>query len=46
MLAINPHAGDNGLIGNEDELIIKPVINSFNGNTSTVYGPFSADTFF
>ena len=46
VLAINPHAGDNGLIGNEDELIIKPVINSFNGNTSTVYGPFSADTFF
>ena len=27
VLAINPHAGDNGLIGNEDELIIKPVIN-------------------
>ena len=46
VLAINPHAGDNGLIGNEDELIIKPVINSFTGNTSTVYGPFSADTFF
>ena len=46
VLAINPHAGDNGLIGNEDELIIKPVINSFKENTSSVYGPFSADTFF
>ena len=46
VLAINPHAGDNGLIGNEDELIIKPVINTFKGNTSSVYGPFSADTFF
>lgn len=46
MLAINPHVGDNGLIGNEDELIIRPVINSFKGNTSSVYGPYSADTFF
>ena len=46
VLAINPHAGDNGLIGNEDQSIITPAINSFKGTTSSINGPFSADTFF
>ena len=46
VLAVNPHAGDNGLIGNEDQLIITPAVNSFKGATSSVTGPFSADTFF
>ena len=46
VLAVNPHAGDNGLIGNEDQSIIKPVINSFSTAQSSVFGPFSADTFF
>jgi len=46
VLAVNPHAGDNGLIGNEDQSIIKPVINSFTTAQSSVSGPFSADTFF
>ena len=46
VLAINPHAGDNGLIGNEDQSIITPAINSFKGTASSINGPFSADTFF
>ena len=46
VLAVNPHAGDNGVIGNEDQSIITPAINSFKGTTSFINGPFSADTFF
>ena len=46
VLAVNPHAGDNGVIGNEDQSIITPAINSFKGTSSSVNGPFSADTFF
>ena len=46
VLAVNPHAGDNGVIGNEDQSIITPAINSFKGMSSSVNGPFSADTFF
>ena len=46
VLAINPHAGDNGVIGNEDQSIITPAINSFKGTKSSINGPFSADTFF
>jgi len=46
VLAINPHAGDNGLIGNEDQSIITPAINSFKATASSINGPFSADTFF
>ena len=46
VLAVNPHAGDNGVIGNEDQSIITPAINSFRGTTSSINGPFSADTFF
>jgi len=46
VLAVNPHAGDNGVIGNEDQSIITPAINSFKGGSSHVKGPFSADTFF
>ena len=45
VLAVNPHAGDNGVIGNEDQSIITPAINSFKGTTSSINGPFSADTF-
>jgi len=47
VLGLNPHAGDDGLIGNEEETIIKPAIKEFKqqGN-SIVQGPFSADAFF
>ena len=46
VLGLNPHAGDGGLIGQEDELIIKPVIADQKNKGKLVYGPFPADGFF
>ena len=46
ILGLNPHAGDEGLIGNEEETIIKPAIKEAKNNNMLVVGPFSADTFF
>ena len=43
VLAINPHAGDNGVIGSEDQEILLPGIKKSKG---LIFGPFSADTFF
>jgi len=45
VLGLNPHAGDNGIIGNEDLQIIKATIDSNKGNR-LIYGPYSADSFF
>ncbi|MCF8264257.1 MAG: 4-hydroxythreonine-4-phosphate dehydrogenase PdxA, partial [Melioribacteraceae bacterium] len=44
VLGLNPHAGENGLIGEEELEIITPVIEDF--NTKNVEGPFVADAFF
>ncbi|KYP15596.1 4-hydroxythreonine-4-phosphate dehydrogenase PdxA [Flavihumibacter sp. CACIAM 22H1] len=47
VLGLNPHAGDEGLIGSEEEAIIKPAIKEFKQQTGAiVQGPFSADAFF
>lgn len=46
VLALNPHAGDNGLIGDEDEKIIKPLIQNWKNNGKLISGPFPADGFF
>lgn len=46
VLAINPHAGDNGVIGNEDDTILKPTLEKIKMDGSLVYGPYSADSFF
>lgn len=46
VLALNPHAGDEGLIGSEEEEIIKPAIKEAKQNNILVMGPFSADAFF
>jgi len=46
MLGINPHSGDNGVIGKEDEEILKPVIQEMLDNGYLVFGPFAADSFF
>ena len=43
LLGLNPHAGEGGYIGHEEEEIIKPFVNSANAN---IYGPISADTAF
>jgi 4-phospho-D-threonate 3-dehydrogenase / 4-phospho-D-erythronate 3-dehydrogenase len=48
VLGLNPHAGDEGLIGKEENEIIKPAIKDFKQNNSNVVvtGPYSADAFF
>ena len=46
MLALNPHAGDNGVIGKEDDALIKPVIKKLFEKGTLVFGPFAADGFF
>jgi 4-hydroxythreonine-4-phosphate dehydrogenase len=45
VLGLNPHAGDDGVIGNEDDTIIKPAIESLKLN-GLVFGPYAADGFF
>lgn len=46
LLGINPHSGDNGVIGKEDDEIVKPVIREMFNMGHLVYGPYSADSFF
>lgn len=46
VLGLNPHAGDEGLIGNEESAIIKPAIKDARHNNMMVFGPYSADAFF
>ena len=46
VLGLNPHAGDNGLIGQEEDQIIRPVIADQKNKGRLVYGPFPADGFF
>lgn len=45
VLGLNPHAGDNGAIGKEDNDIIIPAVKKAS-ETKMVYGPYSADGFF
>jgi 4-hydroxythreonine-4-phosphate dehydrogenase len=44
--ALNPHAGDGGLIGREEIEVITPAIQSSKGKGWNVEGPFPADTVF
>lgn len=46
VLGLNPHAGDNGLIGTEDEEIIRPAIEKANEQGVFCFGPYPADGFF
>ena len=46
VLGLNPHAGDEGNIGDEEQKIIKPVIDQLLQHAQLVYGPFGADAFF
>ena len=46
LLGLNPHSGDNGVIGKEEEEIIKPAIKKLFDKGTMVFGPFSADGFF
>ncbi len=46
VLGLNPHAGDEGLIGDEENLVIKPVIADLKSKGKLVMGPYPADGFF
>lgn len=46
VLGLNPHAGDGGQIGNEEQNIIKPLLDQLQQKGQLVYGPYSADAFF
>ena len=46
ILALNPHCGDNGVIGKEDDELIRPTILEIQEEGKLVYGPYAADSFF
>lgn len=46
VLGLNPHAGDNGLIGNEEQNIIIPALKEAEKAGILAMGPYSADGFF
>ncbi|MBM4166786.1 MAG: 4-hydroxythreonine-4-phosphate dehydrogenase PdxA [Ignavibacteria bacterium] len=46
VLGLNPHAGEFGLFGNEENNVIIPAIQSMKSRKCIVEGPFSADGFF
>jgi 4-phospho-D-threonate 3-dehydrogenase / 4-phospho-D-erythronate 3-dehydrogenase len=46
VLSLNPHAGDNGVIGKEDDEILKPTIKKIFEKGILAFGPYSADGFF
>ncbi|UGU18265.1 4-hydroxythreonine-4-phosphate dehydrogenase PdxA [Sinomicrobium kalidii] len=46
ILGINPHSGDNGVIGKEDDTVLKPTVKELFEMGMMVFGPYSADSFF
>ncbi len=46
VLSLNPHAGDRGVIADEDEEVIAPAIQKFFEKEIMALGPYSADSFF
>lgn len=46
VLGLNPHAGDNGVIGEEDDKILSPTLQKIKKSGKLVFGPYSADSFF
>ncbi|MCU0370556.1 MAG: 4-hydroxythreonine-4-phosphate dehydrogenase PdxA [Bacteroidales bacterium] len=46
ILGLNPHAGDMGVIGQEEAQVISPAVEQAWKNNYIVYGPYSADGFF
>ena len=46
LLGLNPHAGENGLLGSEETEIIIPAIDELKNKGNLVFGPFPADGFF
>lgn len=46
VLALNPHSGDNGLLGKEEQEIIAPAIKELSDKGIYAFGPYAADGFF
>jgi 4-hydroxythreonine-4-phosphate dehydrogenase len=46
VLGLNPHAGDEGLVGREDDEVIRPAVIEAKKNDLMVFGPYSSDAFF
>ena len=46
VLGLNPHCGDQGVIGDEDDEIVAPAIEKLRASGKLVYGPYAADGFF
>lgn len=46
VLSLNPHCGDKGVIGTEDDELIKPTVEEIQQSGKLVYGPYAADGFF
>lgn len=46
ILGLNPHAGEDGLLGKEEEEIIRPAINELKDQNKMVFGPYPSDGFF
>lgn len=46
VLGLNPHAGDEGLVGKEEKEIIRPAVLEAKRSDCIVMGPYSADAFF
>ena len=46
VLGLNPHAGEAGLLGREEEDVLKPLLQELKNKGKLVYGPFPADGFF
>ncbi|MEK9612761.1 MAG: 4-hydroxythreonine-4-phosphate dehydrogenase PdxA [Flavobacteriaceae bacterium] len=46
VLGINPHTGDQGVIGREDDQLVRPLLQKIFDKGTLVFGPFAADGFF
>ena len=46
VLSVDPHVGDGGTIGDDDDKILKPALKEISETQSFVFGPFSSDSFF
>jgi len=46
ILGLNPHAGDEGLLGDEEQKVIAPAIEAARGKGMLTFGPYGADGFF
>lgn len=46
ILGINPHTGDHGVIGNEDDEVMRPTLQKIKESGKLVFGPYAADSFF